>query len=77
MSKKKKTFITVICSILLFSSFLTLFAICFTSLFSKRNIDFDYDERLFDMAEIGSYTEYYVDSDHNARDIASYVPKPL
>lgn len=63
MNRVQKRLLIIITVLILTVSVLTLVGSVFVTVFTKRNINFEYDEELFRLARGGSITEYYVDDD--------------
>ena len=59
---KRKKLLNIVAGIILFATVLSIFALAFLAVYSKRNTDSVLDESLFAMAKGGSVTEYYYDT---------------
>ncbi len=77
MKRIKRPLMVSVCAVLIIASVISLGGIGYIAFFSRKNIKSDYDEMLFDMAKVGSYTEYYVDEGDNAADLSEYQPRSL
>ena len=75
--KSKQKIVKTISLALIISTVFTLCGVVFLSVFSEKNIDASYDEKLFSLSKTSSYTEYYVDKRERAISLSEYDPKLL
>ena len=74
MKNKYRVLVTIICLVLIFLSIFTLAITIYVSAFSKKNINFQSDEKLFELAKKSSITEYYKDERKMALTYEEYIP---
>lgn len=75
--KTKQRIIKILGLLIIVSTVLSICAVIFLVSFSRKNVNANYDEKLFDLAKAESYTEYY----SNGRELGAkenkYDPQPL
>lgn len=74
MKKTYKVLIISLCLFLLFLSVSVLGVVVYLNTFSKKNVNVQNDERLFDLAKVETFTEYYTD-ESGASELDNYVPR--
>lgn len=77
MKRRNKTLVILLCFALVAISFLILGAVIYLSVFSKKNVDVQNDERLFSAAKGESFTEYYVNGGNNAYEYTPRLSKSI
>ena len=77
MKKRTKVFIISLCIFIITVSVGALIGIVCISAYTKKNVDLENDERLFALAKIGSYTEYYANAADGFSEKIEYIPEKL
>ena len=71
MSNKRNSVVLALCSVILIISIISLISVVFFVGFSRKNIDYNFDEALFSMEHGSSITEYY----YNSSKAFEYTPQ--